>query len=337
MIRCAIIGLGYWGKNILRNIENNNGLKLTYVVDEDVNIINQYLKQSKFKVLSNYYDIEVNEIDAVFIVSNSSQHYQITKYFLLKNIHVFCEKPGLLTLVESNSIRKILQDNSSLVYFVGYTFMYNNYIDHIKEVLRSNSLGTIYYANFYRSGLGPIRSDVSVIYDLAVHDISIANYLFGKPMFVSAHGMGYFNSTHFDTIDVKILYENNVLVSLKSSWLEPVKKREINIVGTLKMVLFEDTNLLEKVKIYNKGVSYQRNDGEYSSFQASLIDGDITIPNVPFSEPLQNEINQFVTCISKKQEPKTNLQFVKEVLYVTEAINKSIHNDSRFVPVAHNE
>jgi predicted dehydrogenase len=211
---------------------------------------------------------------------------------------------------------------------VGHIFEFNKAVLKIKALLSDNFLGDVLYVVSSRCGLGPIRKDVNVISDLATHDISILNFLFNKlPIKASASAQKFFNNSREDMANITLFYENGMTANIMVSWVEAQKERTLKIVGSKKMLIFDDTNISEKIKIIDKGLSYLKDDGDFGSFQLSVVDGDILIPKVENHEPLQLELDHFIECIETNKKPLTDILSALNVVKVLNQINNSLSNN----------
>lgn len=332
MFKVALIGLGYWGRKIHRILKNSLSVELICICDISENrIIELSENGSTVTTYLNYKEIDINTIDAVFISTPASTHYKISSYFLLNKVNVFCEKPGFCSIEEGMNLKNILNRNV-VTYMVGYTFLYNDVVNYVKNCMVENRMGQILYSDFIRAGLGPMREDVNVLYDLASHDISIANYFFGKAVNVLASAQSYNVKGHYDVASLVINYNNSVCVNIRVSWIEPYKQRIIKIISSSMMTEINDTNTFDKLRLYKKGITYQKNDAEYASFQTSLTDGDVLFPKVDYKEPLKNEISHFIHCIKLNIEPRTNIVQALDVVRIIEACEQSIKKND-FVEV----
>ena len=296
----AIIGLGYWGKNYLRILSSNNTVKLSAVVEPTKNIkLDEEIKQ--FYVLEDLLNSEIN-IDAAVICTPTNTHYEITKKLLNSGIHVLVEKPLATKSVEAKDLVKIANQNN-LVLLVDHTFLYNEAINFATKKIHDGEIGSLLHINFERTNLGPIRTDVSCLWDLTTHDVSILNAITNSdPVKIKASSFNSGSSEAFDMVNVSLNYENNLFVTLFSSWLHPEKTRKIKIVGDKKMIVFDDLNLNEPIKIYDKKFDqiYDKESSQIdnNSFFSFSI-GDVISPFIQNSEPLQEVVKHFVSLISK--------------------------------------
>lgn len=325
MISVGLIGYGYWGRNLARVINDHPKLSLIAICEIDEL---QYGEIEEKYPLSDYCstldELKKHELDAVFICTPTSTHCNLVLFCLDMNVHVFCEKPVAINTAEIALIKTKAKERKKHV-MAGHIFEFNSIIVKIKELIDEGAIGDILYIAMNRTGLGPIRQDVNVVYDLATHDISILNFLLNQaPIEVSAHGSCFMSEHIEDVAFINLSYKNNMKASINVSWLEAKKERIIKIVGTQKMVIFDDTSLNEKLKIYQTGTSYQKFNGDFGTFQLSLTDGDITIPNVEYKEPLQTEINHFVNVIEGLETNRTGLENAEAVALTLERIQKSL-------------
>jgi predicted dehydrogenase len=192
---------------------------------------------------------------------------------------------------------------------VGHTFLYNPAVQRVKSYIDQSDLGRMLYLSFTRTGLGPIRDDVNALWDLAPHDFSMLRYwLGGDPVDVTARGHSYLRPGVEDIVFVTLRYPGDVLAGLHVSWLDPVKDRRVTIVGDRKMVVFDDVNPTEKLRVYDRGVSYQPRGGDFAAFVAAVRDGDILIPKVEAREPLREQLCHFVDCIRSGRQPLSDVE-----------------------------
>jgi predicted dehydrogenase len=245
--------------------------------------------------------------------------------------NVLCEKPLTYTSAESQDLIDVAKINNVKL-AVGQIFEYNSCVQYTKKLLKENVLGDIMYLHFKRTGLGPIRQDVNAMWDLASHDISIALNLLGvNPISVSAFGQSYIQKDVDDVIFINLEFPNKVIANIHVSWLDPCKVRTATVVGTQKMLVFDDISLSEKIRIYDKGASYQPKSFDYSEFQLSLRDGGISIPNIKYDEPLKTEVMDFIDSIRNNREPYTNGVSGYNVVKVLEACQYSLENQNQKV------
>ncbi len=272
------------------------------------------------------------DIDAVCIASPTSTHFALAKEALEHHKHVLCEKPLALSAQECLTLKK-LADQQKKVLMVGHVFLFNAGISWIKQCLDSGELGQIYYAYATRTNLGPFRYDVNALWDLAPHDISIFNYLFGHcPLSASAHGQKCLNTSLEDLVFINLEYPQNIIAHIHVSWLDPKKVRQMTIVGEKKMVVWDDLDNVGPVKLYDKHVEKTATFyATYGEFQLLTREGSITIPKVSMEEPLKVQGQYFLDCIKGKSTSRlADAQKALDVVQTLSAIQSSMdHNGSR--------
>ena len=323
----AIIGLGYWGKNYYRILNSNDNINLSAVVDSNQNIIlDEGTKH--FPNLENLLNSEIN-IDAAIIATPTNTHYEITKKLLNNGIHVLVEKP-LSTKPDEASELINLADEKNLVLLVDHTFLYNEAINFAIKSIQDGEIGSLLHINFERTNLGAIRSDVSCLWDLTTHDVSILNAITpNEPTQIRASSFNTSQTEAFDMVNVSLNYENNLFVTMFSSWLHPEKTRKIKIVGDKKMIVFDDLNFNEPIKIYDKKFDQiydkeiiQNNNNSFFSFSI----GDVISPFIQNSEPLQEVVKHFMSSIENDETfiSNNNNEIALRTVSLLENIEKEI-------------
>ena len=323
----AIIGLGYWGKNYYRILNSNDKINLSAIVDSNQNInLDEGIKH--FPDLEDLLNSEIN-IDAAIIATPTNTHYEITKKLLNNGIHVLVEKP-LSTKADEASELINLADETNLVLLVDHTFLYNEAINFAIKSIQDGEIGSLLHINFERTNLGPIRSDVSCLWDLTTHDVSILNAITpNEPTQIRASSFNTSQTEAFDMVNVSLNYENNLFVTMFSSWLHPEKTRKIKIVGDKKMIVFDDLNFNEPIKIYDKKFDQiydkeisQNNNNSFFSFSI----GDVVSPFIQNSEPLQQAVKHFMSSIENDETfiSNNNNEIALRTVSLLENIEKEI-------------
>jgi len=339
MIRIAVVGAGQWGPNLIRNFHNRRTSEVAWVVDRDAGRLDQV--RERFPDIQLATDAETvmadARTDAVVIATPTSTHYALAKRALAGGKHVLVEKPITADSAEAEELCA-LAAGAGRILMVGHVFVYNPGVQRVKQLLAAGELGRVYYVCMVRTNLGPIRVDVNAAWDLASHDVSVANYWLGTaPLTASAVGGSWINPGIEDAVFATLRYPNDVLVNMHISWLSPRKTREITLVGDRRMLTFDDMNLSEPVRVYDKQVTEVRTPAPYidsfASFRASLREGDITIPKVALGEPLKAECDHFIECIVGRKPPLTAGREAASVVRVLEAVQRSIHGGGHEEPV----
>ncbi|MGH2768095.1 MAG: Gfo/Idh/MocA family protein [Actinomycetota bacterium] len=330
MIQVAVIGAGRWGPNLIRNFHNRETSQVVWVVDRDRSRLEQ--------VAARFPDIALSEqegpafldprVEAVVVAASPSGHHALARAALKAGKHVLVEKPFTSSVRQAEELCA-LAEAASLVLMAGHVFVYNPAVQEVKRYLDSGVVGPIYYLSMVRTNLGDIRPDVNALWDLAPHDISIADYwLAGGALSASAVGGTWINSGLEDAVFATLRYPDNVLVHLNISWLNPRKVRHVTVVGEKKMITFDDMDLTEPVRIYDKQVTGDASAPSYVdtfvSFRSSIREGDVIIPRVGIGEPLKAECDHFTECIVTGLRPVTSGQDGLQVVRTLEAIQRSL-------------
>ena len=322
-MKIAIIGLGYWGKNYLRLIQSYKEIDLVAVIDPNLNLsLNDEVL--KFKSLNEMLNAKI-EIDAAIVCTPTNTHFELIKTLLLNKINVLAEKP-LTTKSEQATELINLAKKNNLVLLVDHTFLYNNALNFAIDKINSGEIGLLLHINFERTNLGPIRTDVSCLWDLTTHDIAILNAITNlEPEKINASIYNSSSSTSFDMINVSLNYKNSLFVTLFSSWLHPEKVRRIKFVGDKKMIIFDDLNLNEPIKVFDKKFDQIYDKQAYSLDNNSFFSfsiGDVVSPYIEKSEPLKEVVNHFLALNSsdKNYESINDLELTFRTVQILEKI-----------------
>jgi predicted dehydrogenase len=326
MTNVALIGYGYWGPNLARNLHELPNCRLQVCCDLDEGRL--ALAQTRFphiRVTTRFDDVlQDGDIQAVVIATPARTHFALTKAALRAGKHVLVEKPLAMSSQEALELIDVARE-AQRVLMVGHTFEYNPAVLKIKELLKDNQLGDIYYAYSTRVNLGRVQRDLNALWSIAPHDISILLFLLEEmPVEVSARGASHLDRSIEDVVFVDFLFPGGVTAHVHVSWLDPSKVRRMTIVGSKKMVVYDDLETEGKVKVYDKGV-LKVGDGQiFGEFQYRLHTGDIYIPKIDMSEPLRNECAHFLECIEKQKQPQTDGASGLRVIKVLEAAQESL-------------
>ena len=323
----GLVGAGYWGKNLIRNFVESKECDLDIVCDVDEGkLVNIKKRYPELKTTSDYLSIINNEsIDGIAIATNVNSHYELAKMSLENGKHVFVEKPMADSLKNAEKLVE-LADKNKLTLMVGHTFLYSPPVIKIKEILDSDGIGKVYYISSSRVNLGIHQSDVSVIFDLAPHDFSIIFYWLNEiPIKVSCVGYDYIQKGIPDVAFINLIFASGIIAHIEVSWLAPSKLRRTTIVGEKKMILYDDTESMEKVKIFDQGVDYLDPKG-FGEFHLSYRVGDIVAPRIESTEPLATEVSHFCNCMKTGEKPRSDGVNGLQVVRVLEAAEKSLRN-----------
>jgi predicted dehydrogenase len=273
-------------------------------------------------------------IDCTVICTPVANHYALAEKALGSGQHVFVEKPLAASPDECQKLIELAEQKKKIV-FVGHTFKYNAGIREAKNYIESGELGDIYLIDANRTNLGPVRYDVNALWDLAAHDISIFSYWLGaEPMSVSAHGACYLNKEVEDVVYATFNYPGGVIAHVHASWLNPRKIREITVVGSKKMLVWNDMNLSEPIRIYNKGIDKDAGlQDTFDSFRLSIREGEVMIPGIQLNEPLMAECQHFIECVDSGKQPFTDGHDGLNVVKALQAASNSMRQNSICVQV----
>ncbi len=332
MIGIAVVGAGAWGKNHIRVFSEITNARLKYICDSDPSKLLSIQKiYPQTKTVENLKSVLLDpDVRGVVVASSAASHYSLSKEILLADRDVLVEKPMALDSEDAEEILTIAEKRGKIV-MVGHLLIYHPVVDRLKEMVVSGELGKIYYIYTQRVNFGVIRKDENALLSFAPHDLSVILHLLDEePVMVSAHGESYIQNGIEDVVFLTLQFSDGKMANIHLSWLDPHKLRKITIVGSKKMVVFDDMEVSEKLKIYDKGVgspSYSTY-GEY----LSLRFGDITIPSVKMVEPLRAEAEHFVQCIESRKEPKTGGRDGLKVVKILMAAQQSLKGKG--VPIA---
>jgi predicted dehydrogenase len=322
----AQLGCGYWGPNLLRNFSALPECAVKYVVDSSAE--RRAFVEANFplsRAIENHQIVlEDPDVHGVIISTPAASHFSLAKQVLDAGKHVFVEKPLATKVAEVDELSRRAAGRN-LVVMTGHTFVYNSAVRYVKKLIDSGELGDLRYIYSQRLNLGRIRSDIDALWNFAPHDISIIQYWLGhpEPISIGRQGMAYMQDGIDDVVFLSLEYPGKVIANVHVSWLDPQKVRKMIIVGSRKMVVYDDI-AENKIAIYDKGIDRRAILGENMDFdnpQVSRFDhrsGDILIPEVKFAEPLRVEAEHFADCIRNSREPLTGLSHARTVVSILE-------------------
>lgn len=326
MVYVGIVGLGYWGPNLLRNLNVLDGVTVKYACDQDSSRL-QYF-ESLYPQIQMVKDHEVllkdKDLNAVVIATPVSTHYPLAKEALNAGKHVFVEKPLAASVEECSELTK-LAEAKSLTLMVGHTFVYTPQVRKIREIIQKGDLGQVKYIASRRLNLGLIQKDINVAWDLAPHDLSIILYLLGEfPKTVSCTGKASITGSVEEVVNMTLHFPSGEYAMIHSSWIDPRKVREMTIVGSQRMIVYDDTLPLEKIKIYDKRVEAPPHYDTFAEFHYSYHYGDVYSPYLKQEEPLKVECAHFVECIETGIRSESSGIEGMKIVQILEAASQSI-------------
>jgi predicted dehydrogenase len=333
MIRVGVIGYGYWGPNLVRNFSEAPGCEVAAVSD---------LSEDRLRAVSGRYPavrtstdfhslLADASIDAIVIATPVSSHFPLAMEALQAGKHVLVEKP--MTCTSEESRRLVAEaERRKRVLFVDHTFVYTGAVRKIHDLIEAGDLGEIYYFDSTRVNLGLFQHDVNVIWDLAVHDLSIMGYVLPEePVAVSATAISHVKGQPENIAYITLFFKSSLIAHFHVNWLAPVKVRQTLIGGSKKMIVYDDIELSEKVKVYDKGVALSTDPQKVHQMRIGYRAGDMWAPQINVSEALQTEIRHFFQCVDKGERPLTDGQAGLRVVQCLEAATVSAKERGRLV------
>ena len=324
MVKLGVIGYGYWGPNIVRNFAGHQDCKVVAVCDKNPAALARVVgRHPGIRVTTEVDDIVTSpEIDAVAIVTPVSYHYELAKKALENGKHVFVEKPFTATSAQAEELVE-LAERKNLQIMVDHTFLFTGAVRKIKQLVDDGTLGPLYYYDSTRVNLGLFQHDVNVLWDLAPHDLSIMDYLVGlEPDLVVATGSAHVNCLE-DVAHLTVYFPNNILAHISVNWLSPVKVRTTLVGGQKKMLVWNDLDPAEKIRVYDKGADVKTELGVHQLL-VSYRSGDMWAPKVEELEALQLETRYFLDCVKNGMKPFNDGQAGLRVVRILEAAEQSL-------------
>ncbi len=327
-VNVGLIGLGYWGPNLLRVLADMEDVAVRRLCDLDEGRLQRFCRRHPDTAVTTDYRevLEDPTIDAVLVATPAQSHFAIASASLQAGKHTFVEKPLASSTTEADAL-VALADRTGLVLMSGLTFLYSPPVRAIKELLRRRELGELYFISSSRVNLGPYRKDVSVVCDLAPHDFSMLLYWMEEmPVSIRAVGKDAIREGIPDVAFIAMRFPSGVIANLEVSWIAPSKLRRTVIVGSKKMVVYDDV-AVEQVKIFDKGFDYQKPEG-FGEYQLSTRTGDIVIPKLDTDEPLVVELGEFVEAARTGMGSRESLLLSRDVVRMIEAADRSLRMDA---------
>ena len=320
----GIVGLGKWGHNQVRVFSGQPRADVKYIHDTSREAVDRHLEQYPFLKAARSFEeiLEDPQVQALVIATPAATHYELARRALEAGKDVLVEKPMTVDVEQAERLCELSEQNGRLLQ-VGHLLLFHPAVQFIRQMIDAGELGDIYYLYSQRVNLGVVRNDENALLSLAPHDVSLSNFLLGaSPKQVQASGGSYLQAGIEDVIFVTLTYPNGSIAHLHVSWLDPHKVRRLTIVGSRKMVVFDDMQTTEKVRLFDKGVS--RLDYENFGELLSVRTGDILIPSVPNTEPLRLQAQHFLDCVSERRRPLVDGRQGLEVVRVLEAAGQQL-------------
>jgi len=322
----GVVGYGYWGPNLVRNFASNPSASVVAVSDFDAAKLENCKRLYPGVTTTNRFDDLVRnpKIDAIAIATPVHSHYELALAALKAGKHVLVEKP----LAQSADLVSRLIDEADrrgLTLMVDHTFLYTPAVQKIRELVQKGELGDVYYYDSTRSSLGLFQSDVNVIWDLAVHDISIIQYILNEdPVAVSATGSCHVAGSPENMAHITLFFDGNCVAHVSVNWLSPIKVRQTFIGGSKKMIVYDDVEPTEKIKVYDKGITLDAPSEDAHQFRIGYRAGDMWAPHISTKEALQTEVEHFIACVRNGSTPTSSATSGLQVVEILEAASRSI-------------
>jgi|SRR5690349_3738871 predicted dehydrogenase len=330
-LRVGVIGYGYWGPNLVRNFVNSGSARVVGISDLDLaKLAASKRLHSEIETTSDFRDLLKDPtIDAVAIATPVHTHYDLALSALKAGKHVLVEKP----LTHKSDLAFRLVDEAArrhLVLMVDHTFLYTPAVNKIRELLQEGTLGEPYYYDSIRSSLGLFQSDVNVIWDLAVHDLSIIMYILNEePVSVSATGSSHVMGAPENMAHITLFFEGSCVAHVSVNWLSPKKIRQTFIGGSRKMIVYDDVEPTEKIKVYDKGITLNGSPEKAHQLRIGYRAGDMWAPHIAEKEALQTEVQHFIDCIRNGKTPISDGPSGLKVVQILEAASRSIREQGK--------
>jgi len=318
-LRFGLIGYGYWGPKVARNLDSLQHAMVTMVADNDASRLAQlWINSSGVRITTQAEDVFRSDVDGVVIATPVRTHYQLAKQALLQGKHVLVEKPLTANVAEAEELVALAEEHQRIL-MVGHTFEYNPAVNELRKLIQSGDLGRIYCVEAERLNLGLFRGDINVIWDLAPHDISILLYVLGKkPERIKVHAYAHLQRRIQDIAHLDLGFADGMTAHIHVSWLHPCKIRKVTVIGDRRMAVYDDTSPAEMLKIYNKGADVHADPG------VSYRYGEVTIPYIDWVEPLHLECEDFATAIRTGRRPRADGRVGLEVVRVLAAAEAAL-------------
>lgn len=331
----GVVGCGYWGPNLIRNFHGLSDCNLKAVCDMSKSRLAHMKKLYPDVRTETDFDALLGEdIDAVAVATPVSLHHSLAKKSLLAGKHTFIEKPMAATVDECEEL-VALAEEKNLTLMTGHTFLYSSPVRKIKEIVQSGDIGDIRYISSRRLNLGLFQKDINVVWDLAPHDLSIISYIMGStPCAVNCQGNANVTPEIEDVANLTLFFPENRFAMIHSSWLDPRKVRDMTIVGTKRMIFYDDLEPLHKIRVYDVRVERPPHYDTFAEFQYSYHYGDLYVPYIKQEEPLQVECRHFLDCIRTGETPLSSGRDGMDLVRILESANQSIKDNGCRIELA---
>lgn len=334
-INIAQVGIGYWGKNLLRNFAGLPNVNVVAACDQQADVVNRVADQYPgISTTSRFQDLLNNDtVEAIVVATETPHHFEMAQAALQAGKHVFVEKPMAQTVEEAERLVELAEANDRRL-MVGHLLLYHPAFRYVEALIQRGALGDVYYLYSMRVNLGIVRQRENALESLAPHDLSVAlAFLDKQPVAVSAQGQAYLQPGIEDVVFATVFFEDGALAHLHTSWLDPHKVRKVTVVGSRKMAVLDDVASTEKVRLYDKGIEIQPGEARYANYAEamSIRTGNIEIPRIEMQEPLRLECQHFIDCIRTGHTPRSDGRNGLAVVRLLTAAQQSLRQNGTAV------
>jgi len=334
-VKVGVVGCGYWGPNLARNLSQTSDCEVAVLCDlSEQRLLHMQRLHAGARITRRFEDLlEDPEVNAIVVAVPLGQHYSMARRSLEAGKHVFVEKPLATSSAECQELAA-LAESRGLVLMVGHTFHFSPAVNRMKEIIESGDIGTVRYITARRLSLGLFQKDYNVAWDLAPHDLSIILHLLEEsPQTVSCHGSSHVTRGVEDVTSMYLTFDRGCCAFVQSSWLDPKKVRQMTVVGSRRMIVYDDTEPLEKLRIYDARVDVPPHYDTFAEFTYSYHHGDVYVPYIKQDEPLKIQCRHFIECIREGIQPITGGPEGLEIVRILEAANRSMRKNGASVPL----
>lgn len=333
-LKFGLVGYGYWGPQIARNLGTQDNVSISYIADlDDGRLAQAAARFSTTKLTRRFDDLLDSDVDAIVIATPVHTHYPLARAALQAGKHVFVEKPLAVTERDVTDLVELGRKQRRLL-MVGYTFLYHPTVRELRRLIARGLLGKLYYIDTQRLNLGLFHRDINVIWDLGPHDVSILRYLLGTdPVSVRATGAAHIQPGVVDVAYVHLRYADGLIAHIQLSWLHPSKVRRLTAVGDRHMAIYDDVEPQDKLRIYNRGVDLPKPASTFEEFQLSYRTGETIIPSIQFTEPLHIACEHFADCIRTRRTPVSDGGWSLPITRTLAAIHRSLELNGQEVQI----
>jgi predicted dehydrogenase len=329
-LRAVLVGYGYWGPNLLRNLVSNQSFDVIGVIDSKTERLQDAKRISpRSAILGTYENLEPDSYDCAFIATPPETHFEIASYFIKLGKHVWIEKPAVKSMSEYTELSRVAKENGVKV-FVDHTFIFSPSVRELKRRIEGGDFGQILHVNSFRANLGIFQTEVDALSDLAIHDLAIIDYLFPKlaPLWVINLGFDPFNNGQDSINSLIIQYEGGLSAAIQVNWISPVKKREFFVIGQKQAASYDETDQNHKLKVFQQEFDilngdYEDDISKKTMFLTSYKTGDVTIPKLENHEALKIGVKEFAECILAGSAHSCEIGQIKQIMVILEAATKS--------------